>query len=126
MAEDQKYKFHMEPCFDFLDLIDVPALIAKCKDKWVNYTLCKVNDHLIRLGVFNEGEFHMHKHEADDEFFFVLQGELFIELEDKTVSLKPHQGFTVPKGVLHRPYVKEPTAIIMVESDSIAPAGSEG
>ena len=115
----------MEPCFDFLKLIDVPSLIAACKDKWYNQTLCRVNNQLVRLGVFNEGEFHWHKHDNEDEFFFVLQGEWFIELENETVALKPHQGFTVPKGILHRPYIKEPTAILMVESDSVTPTGDK-
>ena len=122
-TESNKYHFNMEPCFDFLKLIDVPSLVASCKEKWFNQTLCRVNDHLVRLGIFNEGEFHWHKHDTDDEFFFVLQGELFIELENETVVLKPHHGFTIPKGILHRPFVKEPTAVLMVEGDSIKPRG---
>ena len=121
----EKYQIHMEPSFDFLKLIDVPSLITACKEKWYNQTLCRVNDHLVRLGVFNEGEFHWHKHDNDDEFFFVLQGELFIELENETVALKPHHGITVPKGILHRPFVKEPTAVLMVESDSVKPTGDD-
>ena len=121
--ENEKYKIHMEPEFDFLTLIDVPALISSCREKWYNQTLCKVNDQLIRLGIFNEGEFHWHKHDNEDEFFFVLKGELFIEFENETVALKPHHGITVPKGLVHRPYVKEPTAVLMVESDSVKPTG---
>jgi len=125
MAENQKYQIHMQPGFGFLELIDVPAIVAGCKEKWFNQTLCKVNDHLVRLGVFNEGEFHWHKHDNEDEFFFVITGELFIELENETVALKPHHGFTVPKGVLHRPYVKEPTVVLMVETDSVMPTGDK-
>ena len=121
--ENHKYQINMEPGFGFLKLIDVPSLVSASKEKWSNQTLCKVNDHLVRLGVFNEGEFHLHKHDNEDEFFFVLKGELFIELENETVALKPHHGITVPKGVLHRPYVKEPTAVLMVEGDSIKPTG---
>jgi len=122
-AENQKYHITMEPAFDFLQLIDVPALVAACKETWYNQTLCRVNNQLVRLGVFKEGDFHWHKHDNEDEFFFVLQGELFIELKDKTVALKLHNGITIPKGVLHRPFVKEPTAVLMVESDSILPTG---
>ena len=113
----------MEAGFDFLKLIDVPALIDACTEKWYNQTLCEVNGNLIRLGVFNEGEFHWHKHDNEDEFFFILKGELFIEFEDELVVLKPHQGINVPKGVLHRPYVKEPTAVIMVEGSTVTPTG---
>ena len=75
--------------------------------------------------MFKEGEFPWHKHDNEDEFFFVLQGELFLETENKVVALRPHQGYTVPKGVLHRPYVKELTTILMVENESISPTGSK-
>lgn len=77
----------------------------------------------MRLGVFNEGEFHWHKHDNEDEFFFVVKGQLHIELEDKTLTLQTHEGITIPKGILHRPYVKEPTAVLMVEADSVTPTG---
>jgi len=124
MEENQKYQIFMKPGFGFSELIDVPSLVAKCKEKWFNQTLCKVNDHLVRLGVFNEGEFHWHKHDNEDEFFFVLTGELFIELENETVALKPHCGITIQKGVMHRPFVKEPTVVLMVETDSVIPTGN--
>ena len=121
--ENEKYHINMAPGFQALKLIDVPSLVSAAKEKWSNQTLCKVNDHLVRLGIFNECEFHWHKHDNEDEFFFVLSGELFIELENETVVLKPHNGITIPKGVIHRPYVKEPTSVIMVEGDSIRPTG---
>jgi len=113
----------MEPNFGFLKLIDVPALIAECKEKWYNQTLCKVNGCLVKLGVFNEGDFHWHKHDNEDEFFFVLKGVLHIEFVGEAFALSPHQGITVPKGVLHRTFVKEPTAVLMFEGDSVTPTG---
>jgi len=131
---DGKYQIHMKPQFDFLQLMDVSKLIAGCDEKWYNQTLCKINNHLIRLGVFNEGDFHWHKHDSEDEFFFVLSGELFIETKNadsvgneyiETVAIKAQQGFSVPKGVLHRPYVKTPTAVLMVEGDSVIPTGDK-
>lgn len=121
--DEKQYTIHMDSGFGFLEEIDVPKLIAQCNEKWYNQTISKVNNSLVRLGVFNEGEFHWHKHDNEDEFFFVLSGELFIKLKDKTVNLKPHQGITVPKGVLHRPFVKAPTAVLMVETDSVRPTG---
>jgi mannose-6-phosphate isomerase-like protein (cupin superfamily) len=113
----------MDTKFDFLELIDVPSLIDSCTEKWFNQTLCKVNDSIIRLGVFNEGEFHWHKHDNEDEFFMVLRGKLYIELGNETVELSPHQGITIPKGVMHRPYVTVPTAVLMVEMDGVTPVG---
>lgn len=123
MSEQNMYSIHMNPKFDFLELIDVPALIEANKDKWYNQTLCRVNDSVVRLGVM-EGEFHWHKHDEEDEFFFVLQGKFLIDLEDKTIALDPHQGYSVPRGVVHRTRAPERTAILMVESGSIQPTGN--
>jgi len=127
---DNKYTINMLPKFDFLEGFDADELALACKEKWFNQTLIKVNNHLVRLGVFNEGEFHWHSHDNEDEFFFVLSGELFIEFEDdkndgkvRLEILGVHQGFCVPKGVRHRPYVKQPTTVLMVEGDSVIPTG---
>ena len=97
----EHYNMHMDVKFGGLELIDVNAIAAESKEKWFNQTLTKVNDSVVRIGVI-EGEFHWHKHDNDDEFFYVTEGLLLIDLEDRTVELKPGQGMTVPKGVLHR------------------------
>ncbi|MCL2555860.1 MAG: cupin domain-containing protein [Firmicutes bacterium] len=125
---NEKYQIHMLPKFDFLQSMDVFKMAGEVKEKWFNQTLCKVNNHLVRLGVFNEGEFHWHKHDDTDEFFYVLSGELFIEFEDdkkvvQTICLKQQHGFCVPKGAMHRPYVKVPTTVLMIEGDSVSPTG---
>jgi mannose-6-phosphate isomerase-like protein (cupin superfamily) len=122
MSKPQDYNINLDVQFGFLELIDVPRLISECKEKWFNQTLCQVNDCVVRLGVM-QGEFHWHKHEEEDEFFFVLQGKFLIDLESGTTVLEPHQGFTVPKGVIHRTRAPERTAIIMVEKGSVKPIG---
>ena len=123
MAEKTVYNIDLVPKFGFLELIDVPALAAACKDKWSNQTLAQVNDAYIRLAVI-EGEFHWHKHDDEDEFFFTLEGELLIDLEEgETVSLSPHQGYAVPKGVVHRTRAPERTVILMVETTTVRPTG---
>ena len=91
--------------------------------KWYNQTLCQVNHSVVRLGVV-EGEYHWHKHDHDDEFFYVVEGELLIDLEDKTVALRPRQGFVVPKGVTHRTRATQRTVILMVENAGIIPTGN--
>jgi mannose-6-phosphate isomerase-like protein (cupin superfamily) len=116
------YSINLNPQFGFLELIDVPRLVTECREQWYNQTLCKVNDCVVRLGIL-QGEFHRHKHDAEDEFFFVLQGRLLIDLENETISLKTHQGYTIPKGVLHRTRAPEKAVIIMVEGSSITPTG---
>ena len=118
----EHYNMHMDVKFGGLELIDITSLAADCKEKWFNQSLTKVNDSVVRLGVI-EGEFHWHKHDKDDEFFYVTEGLLLIDLEDRTVELKPGQGLTVPKGVLHRTRAPQRTVILMVETASIDPTG---
>lgn len=108
-----------------LEVIDEKALAAACEYKWYNQTLCQVNGSVVRLGVV-QGEYHWHKHDGDDEFFYVVEGELFIDLEERTVPLAPRQGFVVPKGILHRTRAVMRTVILMVENAGIIPTGNEG
>jgi mannose-6-phosphate isomerase-like protein (cupin superfamily) len=105
-----------------LEIIDEKALADACEYKWYNQTLCKTNDSVIRLGVI-EGEYHWHKHDQDDEFFYVVEGQLLIDLEERTVELAPRQGFVVPKGIMHRTRAPERTVILMVENAGIVPSG---
>jgi mannose-6-phosphate isomerase-like protein (cupin superfamily) len=106
-----------------LEIVDEKALADACEFKWYNQTLCRVNASVVRLGVI-EGEYHWHKHDGDDEFFYVVEGKLLIDLEDRTVELVPRQGFVVPKGVVHRTRAKERTVILMVENAGIIPTGN--
>ncbi len=116
------YDIHLDDKFGQLALIDVAAEAAS-HEPWFNQTLTSVNDAVVRLGVI-EGEFHWHKHDDDDEFFLVLEGELLIDIEDRgTVTLGVHQGYTVPRGVVHRTRARERTIILMVESAGVQPTG---
>src|SRR5919204_2318743 len=121
-APSYPYATHLNVYYGPLQLVDVPALVAACTDRWYNQTLCRVNDSVVRLGVL-QGEFHWHKHDDEDEFFLVLDGDFRIELEDRTVELKPRQAFTVPKGVLHRPVAPERSAVLMVEPAGVVATG---
>src|ERR1700722_15043035 len=106
-----------------LQVIDEKALTDAATHKWFNQTLCQVNESVVRVGAI-QGEYHWHKHDNDDEFFYVVEGELLIDLEDKTVALQPRQGFVVPKGVTHRTRANERTIILMVENAGIIPTGN--
>jgi mannose-6-phosphate isomerase-like protein (cupin superfamily) len=122
MEEQRNYTIKLDAEFGFLELIDVPSLVADCEEQWYNQTLCQVNDCVVRLGVM-QGEFHWHKHDQEDEFFFVLQGKFLIDLENETITLEPHQGYSVPRGVVHRTRAPERTAILMVEGSEVRPTG---
>ena len=122
MNEQHNYHINLNIKFDHQELIDIPAIVTECKEKWFNQTLTQVNNSVVRIGII-QGEFHWHKHDNDDEFFFVLEGKLLIDLEDRTVELTPHQGMTVTKGVMHRTRAPQKTVILMVENSTIVPTG---
>ncbi len=116
------YATFLNILYPHLEKVDVPAVVDQVKDQWFNQTLCKVNDSVVRLGVM-QGEYHWHKHDNDDEFFFCLEGEFLVDLEDRTVTLGPCQGFVVPKGVVHRTRAPGRCVILMVENAGIVPTG---
>ena len=123
-VESFPYATHLDVKFGPLTVIDIPALVNSCKDRWYNQTLCKVNDSVARLGVL-QGEYHWHKHDKDDEFFLVLEGSLVIDLEDRVIELGPWQGFTIPKGIVHRTRAPKRTVILMVETSAVVPTGDD-
>ena len=116
------YDIQMKPVFAPLERVEAGKLADECTEPWWNRTLCQVNDSLVRLGVFL-GEFHWHKHDREDEYFHVVEGELLLDLEGRTVELGPRQGFLVPKGVVHRTRAKVRTVVLMVEQASVTPTG---
>jgi mannose-6-phosphate isomerase-like protein (cupin superfamily) len=117
------YINHMNILHEPLEQIDVPSLVRTCTDKWYNQTLCQVNEAVIRLGIL-QGEYHWHKHDTQDEFFFTLEGELIVDIEGSpSIALKPQQGTVVPKGVVHRTRAPQKTIVLMVENVGIIPTG---
>jgi mannose-6-phosphate isomerase-like protein (cupin superfamily) len=124
MASEKTYPYvtRLNVQYAPLELVDVQALVDACKDQWYNQTLTRVNDSVVRLGVV-QGEYHWHKHDDEDEFFYVVEGRFIIDLEDRSVELAPRQGFTVPRGVMHRPRAPERTVVLMVEGAGIVPTG---
>jgi len=124
MSESQTFPYatYLDVKFAPLTVVDLPPLVEACTDRWYNQTLCKVNDSVVRLGVM-QGEYHWHKHDNDDEFFFVLDGRFIIDLENQSVELEPRQGYVVPKGVVHRTRAPERAVILMIETASIIPTG---
>lgn len=120
--QQHDYKFQMDMKYDYLEKIKVSEIVESCSDKWFNQTLCKVNSSVLRLGIF-EGEFHMHKHDDDDEVFFVLSGSIVLETENGNFELGENEGICVPKGVMHRPIAEKRAIVLMIENDGIKPVG---
>ncbi len=117
-----EYEIHTDVKYGPLERVEAGRLADECAEQWWNQTLCRVNDSVVRLGVFL-GEFHWHKHDREDEFFYVVEGTLLVDLEGRTVSLGPRQGLMVPRGVVHRTRAPERTVVLMVEAATVAPTG---
>jgi mannose-6-phosphate isomerase-like protein (cupin superfamily) len=124
MESEPKYDIETDVKYGPLELIDIGKLIQSSRTKWKNCSLSRVNDCVVRLGVI-EGDFLWHKHDREDEFFFVIDGQLFIDLKDRedSIKLRPGQGIMVPKGVVHRTRAPKRTSILMVEGSTVKPTG---
>jgi mannose-6-phosphate isomerase-like protein (cupin superfamily) len=122
VSSDYPYATHLDIRYAPLEVVDIPALVDAVRDKWYNQTLCQVNDSVVRLGVI-QGDYHWHKHDDLDEFFYVVEGEFLIDLEGRTVTLGERQGFVVPKRVVHRTRAPQRAVILMVEGAGIVPTG---
>ena len=122
-ADVSGYAIHYAPLFQTLQKMDVQQLVDTVAEPWYNQTLIQVGEALVRLGVM-QGEFHWHRHDGQDEFFYLLEGEFHIELDGReTVVLRPNQAFSVPAGTLHRPVVPVRSAVIMIEKAGIVATG---
>ena len=131
------YETRLNVLYGPLEVIDVQAVPDAEKFQWFNQTLCRVNGSVVRMAAI-EGEYHWHKHDEDDEFFYVIEGKLLIDLEDRgphqqvhvdgvkdrVVELTPGQGFVVPRTVVHRTRAPQRTVILMVENAGIIPTGN--
>ena len=105
-----------------LEVVDLQQIADATTHPWFNQTLVKVNESVVRVGIV-KGEYHWHKHDDLDEFFYVVEGQFLIDLEGRTIELAPRQCVVIPKGVMHRPRAPERTVILMVEGEGIVPTG---
>jgi len=122
MSGEQDYRINKDIRFDPLTLIDIARMVEEYEETWFNQTLCRVNDCVLRLGIIH-GDFHWHKHNEQDEVFYVIDGKLLVDLEDQTFELGPQQGIMVPRGIVHRTRAPEKTVILMVEGSGVEPTG---
>ena len=90
-----------ESAFPALTVVNFAQLAGAVSQDYMNSVVFKVNDHCVRLAVM-QGEFRWHQHPHSDECFLVVEGELEIDVADRTFYLKPGEAFTIPAGVVHR------------------------
>lgn len=122
MTERGDYDIRTDDKNGQLALIDIGAEAA-AHEPWFNQTPTTVNDAVVRLGVFHGG-FHFHKHDAEDELFMALEGELLFDVEGQgTITLGPHQASAVPQGVTHRTRSPERSVVLVIEARGVQPTG---
>ena len=102
--------------------IDLAEKLALFEDRFSPRIVATLNDYKIEV-VKVEGEFVWHSHPETDDFFLVLEGELEIELRDRTVRLRKGQLFVVPRGVEHRPRADREAHVLLIEPQGTANTG---
>lgn len=105
--------------------VDLAAKLALFSERWSPKVVARLNDYevkVVKLG----GEFVWHKHDDTDELFFVIAGELTIQLRDGDVRLGPGQLFVVPKGVEHCPVAEGEVHAMLIEPAGVVNTGDAG
>jgi len=92
-------------------------------EHWNPKIVGDLNNQLIKIAKL-KGEFVMHKHEQEDELFYVIRGTLFIELKDETLELNTGEFVIIPKGIEHKPYAPEEVSVMLFEPASTLNTGS--
>ncbi|MDH5476158.1 MAG: cupin domain-containing protein [Cyclobacteriaceae bacterium] len=92
-------------------------------DYWSPACIGELNGQAVKIAKF-KGTFPMHHHENEDELFFVIKGQCFLELENKTIELNEGEMYIVPKGIDHRPYAKEEAHVVMFEPNDTLNTGN--
>lgn len=98
-----------------MNKLDVIELTKNITAKWENVPIADINNHVVRISVLQQ-DFHWHKHTKSDELFYVVEGQLFVDFEDKTEVLTEKQMIKVPKNVMHRTRSNVRTTILCFET----------
>lgn len=103
--------------------INLANKLSKFTDHWQPRTVGEFNGHDLMV-VKVKGAFQWHKHEETDDFFFVLEGRLTIQMRDGNVTLGPGEIFVVPKGVEHCPVAEEEAHVLLIEATGTPNTGN--
>lgn len=94
---------------------DYKELTKGINEEWKNFPVEFINNHAVRISVLQR-DFHWHKHTKSDEFFFVIEGKLFVDFETHSEELAPGQMIKVPKDVMHRTRSNMRTILLCFET----------
>ncbi|HTF27337.1 MAG TPA: cupin domain-containing protein [Flavitalea sp.] len=106
-----------------MEKVNVNEKLALFQDYWNPRIAGELNGQHVKLVKF-QGEFVWHKHDGEDELFYVVNGSFEMEFRDRTIEIKEHEFIIVPKGVEHRPVAKKEVAIMLFEPASTLNTGN--
>jgi len=92
------------------------------KEHWSPKIVGELNGQQVKLAKF-QGEFAWHKHDEEDELFYVIKGSFRMELRDKTIELEEGEMLVVPRGVEHRPVAEKEVWVMLFEPASTLNTG---
>ncbi|MGB1986291.1 MAG: cupin domain-containing protein [Candidatus Poseidoniaceae archaeon] len=102
--------------------INLEQKFSLFKEHWTPKIIAELNDYQIKI-VKVEGDFVWHDHSDTDEFFFVIEGTLFIEFESETMELNAGELYVVPKGIQHRPFAHGECKVMLIEPRGVVNTG---
>lgn len=94
--------------------VNIQNKLQQFSDHWNPRIVGELNNQQVKLAKL-KGEFVWHKHELEDELFFVISGELKIEFRDHSVIVNPGEFIIVPKGVDHKPIAENEVEVMLFE-----------
>lgn len=106
------------------DKVKLTEKFGLIRDSWKPHIAGRLNGQLVKLAKF-KGEFIWHKHEHEDEMFYVVEGETEILFKDRTVSLKKDEFIIVPRGIVHKPVAKKEAWVMLFEPEETVNTGDQ-
>lgn len=107
-----------------MDKVNLNEKFNLFNEHWSPKIVGELNGQHVKLAKF-KGEFVWHKHDDEDELFFVVKGKLLMELREKTITIDENEFFVVPKGVEHRPVAPEEVWVMLFEPSTTLNTGNE-
>ncbi len=106
-----------------IEKVNIQSKLNTFNEYWTPKIVGELNNQFVKIAKF-KGEFVMHKHDKEDELFYVIDGKLFIELKDKTLEIHTGEFVVIPKGIEHKPYAPEEVSVMLFEPSSTLNTGN--
>lgn len=97
-----------------MEKVNIAQKLGLFSDHWSPKIVGELNGQQVKLAKF-KGEFVWHKHELEDELFFVIKGSFKMEFRDRAILVNENEFLIVPKGVEHRPVAEEEVSVMLFE-----------